>query len=60
MWFLYVTRQVLARMRPVATDRPALTHAFAGFLPTDRHLTAVALASCYFLMSYPFGIMTLS
>jgi hypothetical protein len=47
MWFLYVTRQVLARMRrPGIVGR--LTSTFAGFLPTVRHLPAVALASCYF------------
>ena len=31
----------------------------AGFLPTDCRRTAVAFASCLFLTSYPFGILTL-
>jgi hypothetical protein len=31
---------------------------FAGFLPTVCCLAAVALTSCYFLMSYPSGMMT--
>jgi hypothetical protein len=37
----------LARMRPVARVRPALTHAFAGFLPTVGRPPAVAFTSYF-------------
>ena len=59
MRFLYVASQVLARVHPSGENsNSAFTHTLAGFLPTVGHPSAVAFASCLFLMSYPSGMMT--
>ncbi len=34
-------------------------YTFAGFIATVGHPSAVAFASCMFLTSYPFGMLTL-
>ena len=50
-----------ARLESSASDEVSV-RSLAGlgssFLPTVRRLAAVAFASCSFLKSYPFGIMT--
>ncbi len=57
MRFLYVASQVLARRCP-ATILCRLNDHLRRLPSTVGHPSAVALASCLFLTSYSFGIMT--